>query len=302
VTVSYTTADGTAIAGTDYLPASGTLTFGPGMTARTVAVMITRDTVAEGDETFFLDLGPATSAEIADGHGQGTIQDVATFSKADITSPVPGTRLSSSTVTFVWGGGTGVSAYWLTVEDAPGQTIYSEYQGTALSQTVSGLPTDGRMLLVRLWSLLGANWDFSDYSYLAALGPVTTLSINDVSVREGNVGRTAVMFTVTLSRLSADPVTVAYATFDGTATAGSDYTPAEGTLTFAPGQLTRRLVVAVTGDKVIEPNETFFVVLSNPTGAAIADDRGEGVIVNDDPSSRDLHREQRLLLGTQEAK
>ena len=88
-----------------------------------------------------------------------------------------------------------------------------------------------------------------------------------MTVTEGNAGTTAATFTVTLSAAATFPVTVNYATANGTATAGSDYTAASGTLTFAPGQTSKPITVTVNGDTAVEPNETFFVNLSAPTNA-----------------------------------
>ena len=89
-------------------------------------------------------------------------------------------------------------------------------------------------------------------------------------------------FTVTLDAPSATPVTVDYATASGSATAGSDFTAASGTLTFAPGQTTRTILVPTLNDAVAEPTETFTVNLSNPVGATIADGTGVGTITDDD--------------------
>jgi len=107
--------------------------------------------------------------------------------------------------------------------------------------------------------------------------------VTDVSVMEGNSGFTAAIFTVTLSRASADPVTVNYATADGSATAGSDYQAASGTLTFAPGETSKTITVLVNGDRLGEPNETFAVNLSGAINATIADGQGLGTIVDDEP-------------------
>ena len=80
-------------------------------------------------------------------------------------------------------------------------------------------------------------------------------------------------------------MTVAYATADGTATAGSDYTAASGTLTFAPGATTQTIAVTVLGDLLDEANETFTVNLSSPVNAVIAAAQGIGTIVdNNDPA------------------
>ena len=73
-----------------------------------------------------------------------------------------------------------------------------------------------------------------------------------------------------------------YATANGTALAGSDYTATSGLLTFSPGQVSKSVVVTVTGDTVKEANETFVMNLSSPTGATIFDGQGVGIITNDD--------------------
>jgi hypothetical protein len=91
-----------------------------------------------------------------------------------------------------------------------------------------------------------------------------------VSSRDGNaVGRYDRGVTVTLSAASATPVSVAYATADGTATAPLDYTAQSGTVTFAPGQTSRLVLLATHYDSAVDGNETFSVQLSNPTGATI---------------------------------
>ena len=110
-----------------------------------------------------------------------------------------------------------------------------------------------------------------------------TLSINDVAVAEGNAGTTTLGFTVTLSAVSGQTVTVGYATANGTATmADGDYLAASGTLTFAPGVTTQPVSVTVNGDVKAEPNETLLVNLTVPTNATILDDQGTGTITNDD--------------------
>jgi hypothetical protein len=111
---------------------------------------------------------------------------------------------------------------------------------------------------------------------------VAGLSINDVSVTEGNAGTTTANFSVLLTPASSGVVTVDFATADGTATAPSDYSSTSGTVTFNPGQTVQPVTVTVNGDTQFEGNETFFVNLSNPSGAPIGDGQGLGTIVNDD--------------------
>jgi hypothetical protein len=89
-------------------------------------------------------------------------------------------------------------------------------------------------------------------------------------------------FTVTLSPASTQTVTVNYATANGTASAGSDYLAASGTLTFAPGVTARPISVTVNGDTTVEPNETFAVTLSGSANAVIGAATSTGTITNDD--------------------
>jgi len=105
--------------------------------------------------------------------------------------------------------------------------------------------------------------------------PPPTVSIGNASVAEGDAGSTPATFTVSLSAPSGKTVDVGWATADGSATAGSDYAAASGTLTFAPGETTKTITIDVLGDTVVEGTETFGVVLS--TGAT-----GTGTIVDDD--------------------
>ena len=110
-----------------------------------------------------------------------------------------------------------------------------------------------------------------------------TLKINDVSKAEGNSGTTAYTFTVTLAPASTGTVTVTYATANGTARAGSDYTAVPATLlTFSPGQTSKQVTVNVTGDTTQEANETFFVNLTAPSGATLFDGKGRGTLLNDE--------------------
>jgi hypothetical protein len=112
--------------------------------------------------------------------------------------------------------------------------------------------------------------------------PLPTISVSDASVAEGDAGTTDAAFPVTLSAASASPVSVNYATSDGSATAGSDYTSAAGTISFAPGSTSAVVLVPVLGDTVPEGLETFDVTLSAPVSATLGDASAVGTIVDDD--------------------
>jgi hypothetical protein len=109
-----------------------------------------------------------------------------------------------------------------------------------------------------------------------------TLRVSDARVDEGDAGDTPATFVVSLSAALDRPVTVDYATANGTASAPSDYAAATGTLTFEPGETTKSVAVAVHGDNADESNETFTLNLRSASPAAIADAQGVATIVEDD--------------------
>ncbi len=102
--------------------------------------------------------------------------------KAVMTTPAPQSVLPSSSATFGWSAGSGVSQYWLYVGTTAGGTdLYNQSTGASQSALVSGLPIDGRTVYVRLWSLLANNsWQFNDYTYTAtgaAQRPMMTMPV-----------------------------------------------------------------------------------------------------------------------------
>lgn len=114
---------------------------------------------------------------------------------------------------------------------------------------------------------------------------VPTIAITSPSpAPEGNAGTTTLTFNVNLSAASGQTITVQYQTADNTATvADNDYVAIPlTTLTFLPGETNKQINVTVNGDTTVEPDETFFVNLSNPTNATISTAQGTGTILNDD--------------------
>jgi hypothetical protein len=165
-----------------------------------------------------------------------------------------------------------------------------------LSLTVGDFNSDGKS------DLAVANLYSSNVSVLLNADPTATvtitdvsqpaisLSINDVTVTEGNSGTTNAVFTVSLSSAASTVVSVDYATANGTATAGTDYTAIPPTtLTFNPGETSKTITVPVNGDNQVELNETFFLNLSNlqanGSNVTLADNQGQGTINNDDSAS-----------------
>jgi YVTN family beta-propeller protein len=108
------------------------------------------------------------------------------------------------------------------------------------------------------------------------------VSIADASIVEGDSGTTSLVFTVWLSGPASVPVTVQYATADGTATAPSDYAATSGSLTIPIGQTSGQIAVAIVGDLLDEPTRTFIVRLTGATGAAIQDAAATGTIIDNE--------------------
>jgi hypothetical protein len=112
--------------------------------------------------------------------------------------------------------------------------------------------------------------------------PLPALSINDVTVREGDAGLTDAVFAVNLSAPSELPVRVRYATLNRSAQAGSDFVATNLILNFPPGTTSQSAIVHILGDTLIESNETFVVGLGTVSNATVADNQGVGTILDDD--------------------
>ena len=182
--------------------------------------------------------------------GPGTISGAAT----SVTIATGALESAALTVTRNAGTTGAVTADIGTLPALPGST----HQGYALAKA-AGLPLE----------------------VLAEVSALPTLSVADpAEVQEGD---TTITFTVTLTPAATGTVTVDYATDDGTATAGEDYTAASGTLTFTTGDTTKTVVVTVLDDTVDEGRETFALKLSNPSGATLSDGEATATIANSDP-------------------
>lgn len=304
ITVDYTTADGTATAGSDYTSATGTLTFTPGQTSKTIFITILGDTIYEGNETFTVTLSNAspTSTPISTAIGTGSIltdDTVSTiqFSGANISNSETVTSYSIPISISPASGGT-VTINFATSGTAVAVTDYtvSIISPISISAGATTSSIDGSVVNDSVYSgNRTLTFTLSSPSSNAQLGASTTLSytiqddetmsqatIANASTTEGDSGTSLLTFTVTLSGGSRSTTTVAYATANGTATAGSDYTANSGTLTFSPGQTSKSINVTIIGDINYESDETFAVTLSSPSGITIAQGTATGTIANDD--------------------
>ena len=301
IAVDVATSDQTATAPADYSSVTTTVSFAPGEVSKTVGVLVEGDVVHEVNETYAVDLANPVGAGLADAAGVGTIVDddaapvldvgdvtVTEGNAGDVTASFPVTLTGATqipvTVDVATADGTATdpsdyAAVTSALTFAPGQTAKT------VDVLVHGDTTFelGETFTLHLSNAVGATIGI-DPGFGTILNDDATpgLTVNDVSLPEGNAGDPIASFTVALGAPSAFPITVDVATLDGTATQPSDYDAVTTSLTFAPGETTKTVDVTIHGDAFIEPNETYTLQLSNPAGAAISDGVGNGVIVDDD--------------------
>ena len=298
ITVDYATADGTATAANDYISASGTLSFAPGDTTKTVSFTMVQDTLDELDETFTIGLSNPTNTTISNATGTVTITDdegTPTLSVAHVTTTDESATNLVATITL-----SGVSSQVVTVNYATADgtaTAGSDYTSTSGSLTFNAGDTTKTVNVPILADTLDEENETFTFTLSSALnaavstssgiGTMTitdddiapTVSINDVTASEG--AGTANL-TASLSVASGRTITVDYATSDDTASAGSDYTTGSGTITFAPGVTTQNVPIAIISNATDEPNETMKVTLSNPVNVTLNDANGVLTITDDD--------------------
>ena len=302
VTANFATQDGTALAGSDYVARSGSVTFAAGETSKTIAVAVNGDTAIEADETFGLVLSNVVRATVASGGGTGTIRNddlpppTLAIGDAQVTEGDAGTKQMLFTVTLSRAIATSSSVTWATQNGTA--TAGSDY--TAARGTLSfaaGEVSKTIAVTVRGDAVVEADEGFSVVLGTATRATIAdgtgigtilnddvppALTISDAQVTEGNSGTKQMLFTATLSRAATSAVSVIWATQAGTATAGSDFTAASGTLSFSAGQISKTIAVTVRGDAVVEADESFTLLLGTATGATIADGAAIGTILNDD--------------------
>ena len=287
MTVDYASADGTATAGSDYTAASGTLTFVAGETSKTVGVAALHDAVAETDETFTVTLSNASGATLGDATATGTVAEVAplTASLASVPAEHDGTNAFSFELAFgddfagAMDGTTLAGAFAVGNGTATGAVRIVAGQNRRWTVTVQPSSTDDVSLSLAAGSVTTeAGRPLANAVSATVAGPAL-LSVADAEADEG----TSLSFAVTLDRAATGTVTVDWATADGTATAGSDYEAASGTLTFAAGETAKTVTVQALSDALAEDDETFSLQLSNASGAAILDGAATGTVIDVPP-------------------
>ena len=311
ISIDYATVNGTATAGQDYTSRSGTLTFAAGTTSltQTISIPIRGDTLDEPNETFTILLSNPNNASLLTSTARCTILDDDAPSTLSLTpstlTVTEGTTNAEFQVRLNRASGQPISIDYATVNGtATAGQDYTSRSGTLtftagttnLSQTISIPLVDdtedeaNETFTIQLINPANAT--------LLASTAQTTIVDNDgpaalfltpsvLEINEGDTGQTNAEFQVRLTRASGQPISINYATANGTATAGQDYTSRSGTLTFTAGTtgLTQTISVPIRSDSLDEPNETFTILLSNPNNASLLTSTARCTILDDDAPS-----------------
>lgn len=312
IRIDVATSDGTALlSDSDYTRLTQTLIFAPNERTKTVTVQTTNDNKLEDDETITLTLSNPVNTTIAGtGNAIGTI-------KNDDQRPTIGiasTPLSEDSPT--------AAAYPFTIRlsNPTTQTVTVKYRTIDDTATVADndyVATNGTItfnpgetektitvqaiadrkfepterFIVRLEDAVNADLSPTATDGLGVLNnddaaPQLSISSRTGAQAEGDSGTTPFVFVVTLNNPSSEEIRVNYTTANGTATSPADFAATNGTLIFAPGQTEQTITVNVATDSGIdgiEPDETFFVRLSDPIGATLSSNsEAQGTILNDD--------------------
>ncbi|MCY4027364.1 MAG: hypothetical protein OXH75_13770 [Acidobacteria bacterium] len=296
-TVTVSVGGGTATSGTDYAAVSNfDITIPKGATSGTGTFTLrpTQDTAVEGNETIDVagrasDLTvKGTELTLTDDDGAPEVNlsvSPSSVSEEDESTTVTVTAAFSSGSTFGQdtpvrvsvGGGTATAG--TDYAAVPGFDVTIQEGETSGTATFTLTPTaDAAVEAAETIRVTGSA------SGLTVNGTRLTLadSTTSLGVRGARAGEGETMeFTVTLRSASSRAVTVQYATADGTATAGADYTSTSGRLVFSAGETERRVSVPVADDDEVEDNETFTlaVQLANAAGSPVS---ATGTIVEND--------------------
>jgi hypothetical protein len=310
VSVHFRTADGIGVAGLNYEPVQGVLTFAPGELSKTVSVTVLNDQISGPPPTFLLNLFGPTNAQIGRATGLATVNPVSVILvgyDTQILQPPPG------------GQDEAIFQILLTTvgpTPPPGQTLtgvpsplpvavdFTTINGTAVAggdfqpvsgrllfrpgesvKTISvpvfndGIPSAGKAFYLGL-----SNPSNATIGRGIAIGTIqgtnSTITVDDTTAAASGAAGDMARFTVVLSGPTDRPVSVHYATSDGTTTAGVDYVAQSGTLVFAPGEIAKTIDVPLIGGAAnsVAPG-TLFIDLSDPQNGTIAKPRATATII-----------------------
>ncbi|MDB6027342.1 MAG: hypothetical protein JWM68_3565, partial [Verrucomicrobiales bacterium] len=301
VGVNFTTTNGTATAGVDYLATNGTLAFASGVLSKTFSVPILDDTTAEGNETVLLSLSNPTGlgtlglrsnamVTILDNEFGGTLSFLATNFNVSETN-----ALATITVARSNGLANGVTIHYATTAGSATEgSDYTNVSGTLTFKTNETKKTftipitddsapEGNESVNLLLSepTGGGSLGKLSNSVLTIVDSEATLQFSKTNSSAKENGLTAAI-TVQRTGTGAGIVSVGYATSNGSATAGSDYTAKSGTLTFAAGVMSQTFTISLLNDTLAEGNETVNLTLTNVVGITLGQQSNAVLTLEDD--------------------
>lgn len=282
VSVGYETQDGTATAGSDYSSVSGTLVYGVGETVKTFTVPILNDTLTENSESLTLhlinpvnvSLGPVNTATLTIGDDEGVQFDSPTYSVNEIdgsvtvTVQMTGTSPNIVQVDYATANGTAVAGEDYTATS--GTLVFNAGETTktiAIPVADDGLSEDNETFSVTLSNAINVSLGVPKTTVVTIVDN-ESIQFSSATYTIAEDGTSATI-TVQLSGSPQAAITVEYATSNGTAISGVDYTAASGILTFNPGQMAKTFSVPILDDTIVEGPETVDLTLSNPTNASL---------------------------------
>jgi hypothetical protein len=290
--VNFQTNPGGATPGLDYTTTSGTLSFGSGVASQVFPVGITNDILAEAAETVNLSLLPPGFGTIDRFSGQYSGAYSGTLSTSEALGGDLAFTVANGAVQIL-DPGTGTGSVWSSgafsangTGGLPGGSC--SYSGT-LTLAGDGTPQgSGSFDCTFSGGSASGSWTSAQFRQRLAVPATAVLTILDndgdglIQFNEAEYtfseGRRRAVVTVTRTGGTGGGVIVNYSTSDGTASANTDYRSRIGTLTFSSGETSKTFKVAILKDKVIDPCETFNLVLSNPSGQAILGPRQVAVL------------------------
>lgn len=295
--VNWATANGTARSGIDYTAKSGVATIPAGSTTTVISVPVNADPHADGPVTFTVNLTSPTGASLAKATGTATLTDPPV--KVGIKSAAGGESGSSAppilfpitlsgpadgTITLQYATQDGTAKAGTQYQSASGTLTIPDHQTSAsipVQLLTDALPGPSTMFTIHLSNLTGPTG--VSFTQTVATGtianrnPLPVANVNSPTIVRPRSGNSVITFALTLSGPSSQAISVAYATMDGTAVAGTDYQAKSGTARFAAGVTS--INVAVTVLPGTNPNAlTFTLRLSNPTNATLGTSSGTATL------------------------
>lgn len=301
--VGYTSANGTATAGGDYTATSGTLSWGAGVLGtQSITVPITDDTLVEAAETFTVTLanpvgailGSAKTATVTLADNDSNLQFSAptygvSEGLATLTLSVTRTGSLAGTATVDYASADGTALAGSDYTAASGTLTWAAGTGGAKSIVIpisaDALVEGNETFSVTLTNPVGATPGATDTTTVTITDNDSLLQFSAPSYIVGEAGANVVL---TVNRVGSPALaaSISYATSDGTAAAGSDYTAKSGILSWAANDATAKTItIPVTNDAVTEGSETFSVTLTNPTSAILGDPTVAGVTIVDNEAA-----------------